>query len=352
MQALLKGANVMRLVGILWDDNAPHDEASTYRIADSDCYASAPPYITEPCLEKIDWALKQASDAGVWAILAVRGKFAAGQDPSNDVFNNATLREMLFTAWEHVAARYAESPLRIAAYEILSEPRDKTVSAQQVHDFYAEGCSRVHAVDAATPCMVGPSRYYKLWELSDAVILKDTNVIYTFDYFVPEGFAFGESSVPTYPGTYECLAMYPGWASPQPGQAAPCCPDGARANVTFDGAWSDANFGRWALPVRAKHEVPLFVNQWSVVHGVSAAQGRYAFMRDLAASLQRLDIGWSWWVWRGGGGDTWAHGSSEFVYEQANGTVLLDDAAFAAVRGYMSDSDASGPGARRRRDGD
>ena len=85
--------------------------------------------------------------------------------------------------------------------------------------------------------------------------------------------------------------------------------------------------------------MPLFINQWSVVHGVSAAQGRFAYMRELSAALQALDIGWSWWVWAGGGGETWAHGSSEFLYRHANGSEMLDHGALSAVRDHMSDSD-------------
>ena len=88
--------------------------------------------------------------------------------------------------------------------------------------------------------------------------------------------------------------------------------------------------------------VPLFVNQWSVVHGVRAAQGRYQFMEDVAATLQKFDLGWSWWVWAGGGGATWAHGSSEFLYRFLNGTKMLDRGALEAVRNHMSDSDRYG----------
>ena len=59
------------------------------------------------------------------------------------------------------------------------------------------GCAAVHEVDPATPCMVGPGPYYKLWRFAPTMLLNEKNVIYTFDYFVPEAFTFGESSIPT-----------------------------------------------------------------------------------------------------------------------------------------------------------
>ena len=40
-------------------------------------------------------------------------------------------------------------------------------------------------------------------------------------------------------------------------------------------------------------------------------------------------------VWRGGGGASWSHGSSEFVYEHTNGTLEFDEAAIAAVKPFM-----------------
>lgn len=55
-----------------------------------------------------------------------------------DVFNNATLASMMYAMWAHVADHYASWD-RIAAYEILSEPRDKDATAEQVAAFYRCG---------------------------------------------------------------------------------------------------------------------------------------------------------------------------------------------------------------------
>eukprot|EP00966_Prymnesium_polylepis_P108558 2513429-Prymnesium_polylepis.1 len=64
--------------------------------------------------------------------------------------------------WEHVAAHYAAFD-RIAAYEILSEPRDKAIDADTVREFYEGGCAATRRGDVRTPCMVGNAPYYKLW---------------------------------------------------------------------------------------------------------------------------------------------------------------------------------------------
>jgi hypothetical protein len=131
----------------------------------------------------------------------------------------------------------------------------------------------------------------------DMIITNNSNVIYTFDYFVPERFSFGKEQMPTYPGTYKCDDLYRGFSHE-------CCTGqkGGNEREVFNATWNKNNFQKWAVPVRKIFSVPIFVNQWGVVHGVNESGGRYAYMSDTARSLQELNIGWTWWVWRGGGG--------------------------------------------------
>ena len=54
---------------------------------------------------------------------------------------------------------------------------------------------------------------------------------------------------------------------------------------------------------------------------------------DLARTLQQLNIGWAWWVWRGGGDPK--GGSSGFVW--GTGTAAGHDAAgLAAVVPFLA----------------
>ena len=186
MKSLIPEANVARLVGVLWDNSVPKHTPST-----DDCMTQTPPhYFNDACFGTLDPWVKSATDAGLWVILAVRSEIGAGQnydtDPGSCVFRNSTLQTMLLAMWTHVASHYASFD-RIAAYEILSEPRDKTISPSAVRAFYQAGCLAARAGDPATPCMVGNAPYYKLWKfIAKDVGLNDpllrNHVIYTFDY--------------------------------------------------------------------------------------------------------------------------------------------------------------------------
>ena len=330
MRAHAPGANVARLVGVLWDNSDP---ASGHPSAD--CMTQRPPhYFDDGCFKQLDAWVQDATDAGLWVILAVRAMVGAGQhydtDPASDVFHNATLRGMLYAMWTHVAGHYASFD-NIAAYEIMSEPRDKAIDVATVREFYAGGCAAAQAADPATPCMVGGAPYYNIYTFGDGLVLaNNTNVIYTFDYFDPSPFVFGQSDIPTYNATYECKKLAKGWV-------AQGCPGGkGEALVKFDRDWHADNFEKFVAPVRAKHNVPLFMNQWEVVHGVTKGSGRYDYIRDVADLAEELDIGWAWWTWAGGNDVGWSHGSAEMIFRFPNGTVVVDQAALDTMAPYMA----------------
>ena len=333
MLSILPGANVVRLVVLDWD-NTGNPNPST------DCMTAETPFIHTSCLLRLDRQIKQITSANIWVILTDRSKYGAGadfiNDPTSDVFHNATLRSNMYVMWKTIAARYLSYDY-IAAYEIMSEPRDKSATFSQIHDFYSGGCAAVHSVDPRTPCMIGPGPYYKLWHFNTSMILKnDTNIIYTFDYFQPSNYIFATannddgSKISKYPSTQTCSHLYLNFAKE-------CCPNGnTMLNISFDSNWHRDNFQRFAVALRTKSNVPIFMNQWSVVRKVTKEEGRYHFVEDIANITQQLDIGWTWWVWRG---DSPKNGSSAFIYYASNGSVIVEHELVAAVKPYMSDTD-------------
>lgn len=85
---------------------------------------------------------------------------------------------------------------------------------------------------------------------------------------------------------------------------------------TFNDQWNRDNFINFAVKFRNQYNVPLFVNQWSVVYGRSEADGRYDFIRDMTKLFQDFDIGWTWWTWRGGSRPNEKGGASNWMTTQ------------------------------------
>ena len=366
-------ANLARLVGVLWGNTDPLQHHPN-----KECMTYEPPsYFNDECFRDLDPWVRSATDAGLWVILAVRGEYVAGQNyatnPGSVVFRNATLQKMMFAMWRHVADHYRNFD-RIAAYELLNEPRDKEVSTERVREFYEGACAAVQQADPSTPCLVGGAPYYKLWTFDETIVLRNTtNVIYTFDYFNPEAFVFGHgmasvdasdvvperrpmrgsnsrdgsTSSPNsggggndslsepavaYGGRYSCRLLYTGWEQH-------VCPtwnvSSPEDMIMFDKAWHAHNLRTFALPLRDRFRVPLLMNQFEVVHGVTDAQGRYAYIADLLSLALEFGIGWGWWTWEGGNSAGWSHGSSEIVFRWPNNSVMIDEPVLKSMDPYF-----------------
>ena len=68
MRTLAPGANVARLVGVLWGNALPLGE----RHPDRDCMTTEPPhFFDDECFSTLDPLVRSATDAGLWVILAV-----------------------------------------------------------------------------------------------------------------------------------------------------------------------------------------------------------------------------------------------------------------------------------------
>ena len=179
LRRALPAANCVRFVGLLWKDSIKASDGLECFVNDA-----SKGYLEDECVRYIDAMVKQATDAGLWVILAARAKYAAGWS-GPDVWHSATMRRQMLAMWSFVARRYKDID-RIAGYEIMSEPRTKTVAQARERDFMREGCEAVHAADPGALCVVGPRQYYKLWELNDDVLRPpDSSTLYTFD-FVPK----------------------------------------------------------------------------------------------------------------------------------------------------------------------
>ena len=101
---------------------------------------------------------------------------------------------------------------RIPHIQVMSEPRNKAVAQETVARFYEGVCAAVHRVDNRMPCVVGPTPYYKVWQLNGSMILRDGDgspmkgIVYTFDFYDPWDFVTSDAEDGySYPD--ECAAL-------------------------------------------------------------------------------------------------------------------------------------------------
>ena len=272
MRQLLPSANLVRLVGVFW-----HDHES---VADCACCTDdiTQGYFAPSCLEHLRETIASITARGIWVILAAKGRYAAGEGwPAiTDVFHDSDLARRFRELWRHLARELRAMPM-LAGFEPLSEPRNKAVPQSAVVRFYEGVCGAIHSVDDRMPCVVGPTPYYKVWQLNASMLLRTpdgrlmNSVVYTFDFFDPWDYVTSDAEHGlTYPAEYPCSVAHRGWVSL-------FCPDGGDAIVRVDRDWLQALLMRNPIQLSHDHSVPVLANQWGVKRSVSEARGRLQY---------------------------------------------------------------------------
>ena len=251
VRAHLPGANLIRFVGVLWKDSIK--ESDGLECSTSDVNSG---YLRTDCLRAMDTMMEQATEAGLWVILAARAKYAAGYTwpEQPDVWHDTELRTKMLKMWTFLAARYRHLD-RVAGYEIMSEPRTKVVSQEYVMEFLQEGCDAIAKGDPRGLCVVGPAPYYKVWNFNEAVLLHRRNILYTFDFFIPWALVTTDSSKSdtSYPSRMRCASVYDTWwtnfcSSPE-------------EMVMIDDTWLTAIIDDIPGRMRREYGVPVYCNQ-------------------------------------------------------------------------------------------
>ena len=80
------------------------------------------------------------------------------------------------------------------------------------------------------------------------------NVIYTFDYFVPQKYFEGRDEMKVYPGTYACNRIAKGWVPEA------CKTRKGDEMVGFNRQWHVDTLEKFPVRFMRKYDVPMFLN--------------------------------------------------------------------------------------------
>jgi len=340
LRKLLPAANLVRLVGVFWHDAPPAppptDGSSPPFCAPADrCCVDdeSTGYFAPHCLDALRTAVQRLADAGFWVIIAAKARFAAGESypEAADVFHDTRLASAFEAMWRHIAGAMVDQPM-LAGFEVMSEPRSKVTEQATVRRFYESVCSGVHLADRRIPipCVVGPTPYYKVWQLNSSMILQlptgapMPDVLYTFDFYDPWDFITAEPAAEGlgYPGDYPCGVAFRGWVRN-------FC-DNASQVVRVDRSWLETLLDYPSTLART-HRVPVFSNQWGVKHSVRS--GRLAYASDVAGLFEERRIHSALWIWRSYRNEKWGF---ELVHEDKERRETEDVPLMRLLNGVWS----------------
>ena len=332
MRQLLPSANFVRLVGVFWHDGRDASECACCTEDESHGF------FAPTCLESLLNAVTLLTNRGLWVIVAAKARFAAGEGwPSvPDVFHDTELARRYRILWSFLAKQLRGVSL-LAGVEPMSEPRDKVVSQSEVRHFYEGVCATIAAVDTRMPCVVGPTPYYKVWNLNSTMLLRTAggkpmeNVIYTFDFFDPWDYVTSDAEHGySYPALYPCSVAFRGWVPL-------FCPNGGEQTMMVNKAWLQALLERNPVKLALENNVPVLANQWGVKRSVSAARGRLQYAEDVASLFEQLGIHSALWIWRSYRKENWGF---ELVHEDDMRRETVDVKLMSTLDGVWRSSEA------------
>lgn len=264
-----RGANVVR-IPFRWNFTGPKADIRQ---------TGAPGHLKPEGLKHLDEQIRWATEAGLWVVLFAGSDQGAGDNRERNYWNDPALRREFFETWAFVVQRYQGTP-RIAAYELLSEPHPKKpVNSTDIRGFYEDLIAHIRRHDQRTPLVIGPNDHYDIDQLEGVFTTVDDKLIYTANFYLPTEYckpwrrqdALGPPVV--YPGTYVDRR-------------------GVIRRVDRDAL---AALLRPGLDFRARHKVPLFINQ---VGCVSSAPGVFDYTRDALALFKAQQLHYAFWTYR------------------------------------------------------
>lgn len=281
-----QGANCVRIPLRWWG------KYRTAQIDSRDDGAAATAGIHPGNLQRLDGAMRNASNAKLWIVLFIdsdcgqNGTQPDGRqycDPTgqygakgHNFWTDPAMRRKYVEVWRFVAKRYKDTPY-LAMFEPLPETNPPGVPPAQIKAFYAELMSAIREVAPGVPLLIG-GRHYKTDAIDEVYDPAWKDVVYTGNLFLhAKARGADDASLANYRQRLKDLVDF-----------------------------------------RAKHQVPVFVQQVGVR---SRDDPDRRGVKEMLQQLVAARIGFTWWTYRG---TTNPHEFSA-VYAKGNEWVVKRD---------------------------
>lgn len=139
--------------------------------------ASDAPYTIDPVfLARVDWAVKNALDQGLVAIVDMHHYL--------EIFDKPSDHEARFLAiWKQLAEHYQNYSPDVY-FELLNEPNGQ-LTTELWSQFAAEAVQIIRQTNPTRPIIIGPGQWNSASQLDYLTLPEDANIIVTFHYYSP-----------------------------------------------------------------------------------------------------------------------------------------------------------------------
>lgn len=257
---------------------------------------SRPTELREDRLAELRQAIAQAQAENLLVVIALQPAPAVKQRLREE----PTLAA-LESFWRTLAKALAPAPAKLLVFEALNEP--ELEDAGRSREVMLRLVSAIRSVAPRHTVVVAGHKYSGVEELVAMQPLPVGNLVYAFHFYEPHNF--------THQGAtwgWPMWAKFANWPYPSTPEAVAPLLDAAdpeaREHLAWYGEqrWNRARLGEWLDKAglwAAKHEVPIWCNEFGVVRDAVMPEARRAWLLDAREMLDARRIPWSHWDYAG-----------------------------------------------------
>ena len=160
----------------------------------------------------------------------------------------------------------------------------------------------------------------------------------TVDFFFPDNYIGSSASDNyTYPGTYPCFWVFPGWTCSSTQNVPPCfCAQDRNELIEVNKSMMANLLKQYPLTLRENANVPILVNQWAIARTVPLSHGAYVYVEDVLSIFNENGIHSSYWIWKEETSTTEWDGDGVVDYVKDGGPILINYQQIAIMNNSWS----------------
>jgi endoglucanase len=231
-----------------------------------------PPYTIEAAFfERIDWAIEQAQQNDLTAIINMHHYDEMATDPEAHTARFVGL-------WSQIAAHYQAAPNTVY-FELINEP-NMALTASRWNALFPQALAVVREMNPTRPVIIGPARWNNIDQLGLLELPEeDQYLIVSFHYYLPFEF--------THQGA-EWIDNSEGWLG-RTWEGDPFEQQSIRNDLDLAAAWA------------AEHHRPLFMGEFGA-YSRAEMDSRVRWTEFLRSEAELRDISWAYWEFGAGFG--------------------------------------------------
>jgi len=210
-------------------------------------------------------------------------------------------QENFFQLWRDLSAALKKYPVSLVAYELMNEP--VADDADDWNKLVARAVAAVRANEPHRKIVIGSNRWQSVGTFDKLRIPEgDRDIILSFHFYTPMLITHYKASW-TSVGKYEGPVNYPGRLV-SPDDIEGLDDDIARTVKSNNGVYDRQRLEDLFAKPRAlarRLDLPLYCGEWGAIKS-APRQARMQWYRDMRSNLEKHNIAWANWDYKGGFG--------------------------------------------------